>query len=701
MLQPAPFRSWSALAPLLLCALAAAASAQEVFFQDDGDRPPTAAWQGATLSRCPGLDGQGLRLASPAEAGGGSALAIAALDAAKLAGRTVLLSAWVRGERISAKPKPYLGGKLMLTITRASGPVSYPAAEIETGSFDWTPCFAEIPIPADASAITLTIGLQEVTGTICFDRVTIEDSSPARLQELTAQALAQDRPPVATSGWTARLQVDPRPGAAVNPLVFGDNVEAWDSRHGGTTYSIPNGRYASGLWNPTANAPRPEVLALLRTAGVTALRYPGGTLVNSYDWKKTVGPPAERPDNLFGVAEYLDYCRLLASEPVITVADFVGTAQDAADLVEYVNAPADAAHPWAQRRAQDGHPQPWGVRYFELGNESYTHWTAARYGDYAVEYSRRMKAVDRTIHTGAVLEVKEEWTDVVLARTRDDVDFVIDHLYPAGIWADGQLAAQFSQRVMQAVVAASEDMDEYLGERRTRIRRITGRDLPLAITEYNGGQANQKPIPYRFTLGTALFAADLRRVLQKPEHHILLANYWQGVGGFWGFVQPEDGTALNAGTPTAWRRMPAYYMFRLWAQHCGSHQLAVRLEAPREDFAGFLGVAARGGDSGRPGLSPLTVFATRSADRGTIHLLVTNRHPLNDIQTTIAIDGLTPQGARVWVVTGPSLASWNQPGVEPAVQEVRSAEALAIVQGQVRLTFPARSLCALDLRLAR
>lgn len=73
----------------------------------------------------------------------------------------------------------------------------------------------------------------------------------------------------------------------------------------------------------------------------------------------------------------------------------------------------------------------------------------------------------------------------------------------------------------------------------------------------------------------------------------------------------------------------------------------------------------------------------------------------NDIQATVGFAGAQAQSALAWMVTGPSLTSWNGPGEEMAVRETRTAEPVAITQGQVACTFAARSLTALDIRLAR
>ncbi|HEX2951227.1 MAG TPA: carbohydrate-binding protein CenC, partial [Armatimonadota bacterium] len=132
----------------------------------------------------------------------------------------------------------------------------------------------------------------------------------------------------------------------VNPFVFGHNVEAgayeWDNKR---IFTRPE--TGDGLWNPATNKVVPEVVKMSKEIGMTMMRYPGGCLVHDFDWHEAVGPVADRPHFAFGVDEFIAYCRAVGAEPLMNVSDYIGTPQDAADLVEYLNAPADARHPWA------------------------------------------------------------------------------------------------------------------------------------------------------------------------------------------------------------------------------------------------------------------------------------------------------------------------------------------------------------------
>jgi len=111
--------------------------------------------------------------------------------------------------------------------------------------------------------------------------------------------------------------------------------------------------------------------------GLNFLRY-GGTMVNAaeYRFKKMIGDPDLRPPyrghwyqystNGFGIEDFLKFCEAAGFEAAFAI-NIEETAQDAADMVEYLN--GDASTVWGAKRAENGHPAPYGVRYIEIGNE--------------------------------------------------------------------------------------------------------------------------------------------------------------------------------------------------------------------------------------------------------------------------------------------------------------------------------------------
>lgn len=125
---------------------------------------------------------------------------------------------------------------------------------------------------------------------------------------------------------------------------------------------------------------RADVAKMLVDEGLGVLRY-GGSMVNApeYRWKKMIGDRDRRPQykgwwhpnstNGFGIEDFVQFCRAAGFECVFAIND-EETPEDAADLVEYLNGPA--ASEWGKRRAANGHPEPYGVRYIEIGNEEKT-----------------------------------------------------------------------------------------------------------------------------------------------------------------------------------------------------------------------------------------------------------------------------------------------------------------------------------------
>ena len=135
---------------------------------------------------------------------------------------------------------------------------------------------------------------------------------------------------------------------------------------------------------------------LYEDAGFGSIRYPGGTISNLFNWKTTIGPVAERKNQIhgfynnagqggiapnFGLTEIGTFAESVGSEIVYVYSLGRGNAQDAADLIEYLNAKVgtnpNGGIDWAQVRANNGHPDPYNVRYFEIGNEMQQAWAGS------------------------------------------------------------------------------------------------------------------------------------------------------------------------------------------------------------------------------------------------------------------------------------------------------------------------------------
>lgn len=128
----------------------------------------------------------------------------------------------------------------------------------------------------------------------------------------------------------------------------------------------------------------PDVVKRAEAWHIPLLRYPGGNFVSGYDWQDGVGPREARPTRRnpawggiephhFGTDEFLRFCRLLKTEPQITVNAGDGTPENAAAWVRYCNGDANTDD-WARKRRANGHAEPYHIALWEVGNELYGDW---------------------------------------------------------------------------------------------------------------------------------------------------------------------------------------------------------------------------------------------------------------------------------------------------------------------------------------
>jgi len=188
----------------------------------------------------------------------------------------------------------------------------------------------------------------------------------------------------------------------------------------------------------------PDVVRFLRDSRLPILRWPGGNFVSTYHFEDGIGPMNQRPTrpnfawagvepNLFGTDEFIAFCRAVGCEPMICINAGDGTPEEAARWIEYCNGPASS--PMGAKRAANGHPDPYNVRYWEVGNELWgrwqLHWTTPKgYADRYREFASAMLAADKSIilyACGAPVLWGKEWNDTLISRTADIMQRTTDH----------------------------------------------------------------------------------------------------------------------------------------------------------------------------------------------------------------------------------------------------------------------------------
>ncbi len=281
---------------------------------------------------------------------------------------------------------------------------------------------------------------------------------------------------------------------------------------------------------------RPEVLARLKELDAPVYRWPGGNFVSGYDWRDGIGdrdrrPPRKNPawtgveHNDVGIHEYMDLMRLIGSEPYITVNSGLGDVSMALEELQYANGAPDTK--MGKLRAANGHPEPWGVKFWAIGNEMYGDWQLGHMplSDYVKKHTQfavAMKAMDPSVQVVAVGAVGR-WSETMLAEASNHMDLISEHFYvqhKPGLLSHVNQAPAEVRRIAEA-------HRKY----RAAIPTLKMKEVPVALDEWNYwyGPHVYGELGTQYFLEDALGVAAALNEYARQSDIYFMANYAQTV----------------------------------------------------------------------------------------------------------------------------------------------------------------------------
>jgi alpha-N-arabinofuranosidase len=304
------------------------------------------------------------------------------------------------------------------------------------------------------------------------------------------------KPGKAVSSGPARVYIDTR--RTVSPIdrnLFGSFLE-----HLGR--AIYEGIYDPGSKLSDSNGFRKDVIDEIKRINVPIIRYPGGNFVSGYNWLDGVGPKENRPvvldkawnslnSNQFGTNEFMAWCKIVGTLPLMGLNLGTGTPEQAADLVEYCN--VEKGTRWSDLRRKHGITEPYRVEHWCLGNEmdgpwQIGHMSADEYGYKAADAARQMRAVDKSLKliacgsSGPGMPTYLEWDRQVLEQCYEYVDALSLHRYFDNTETTGGDSAHF--------LAMNLTMDKQIAETLAVCDTVRGhkrspKQLWLSFDEWN------------------------------------------------------------------------------------------------------------------------------------------------------------------------------------------------------------------------
>jgi alpha-N-arabinofuranosidase len=498
--------------------------------------------------------------------------------------------------------------------------------------------------------------------------------------------------PAPNAGQPVRIYADSRRTLApLHREVFGSFLE-----HLGR--AIYEGIYDPQSKLSDSSGFRKDVLEEIRKLGVPIIRYPGGNFVSGYDWLDGVGPKANRPavldkawnsmnSNQFGTDEFLAWCRLAGTEPLLGLNLGTGTAEQAAALVEYCN--LEKGTRWSELRRKNGIAEPYKVQRWCLGNEmdgpwQIGHMTATEYGLKAQDAARQMRYVDPSLKlvacgsSGPGMPTYLEWDREVLEQCYDYVDAISLHRYFTNAEETGGDSAKFlamnlsMERQIDEVAAVC---DVVRGHKRSMKR------LWLSFDEWNvwyrartgdavNGHRQSAPhlLEEVYNLEDALLVGGLINSLIRKADRVQLACLAQLVNVIAPIMTDANGLL----------RQTIYYPYSWALDFARGAVLELLVESPTYDVSGMGAV------------SYIDAAGTYQADTGKIAVFLLNRDLAKPHEVEVVWEGSSPRAGDAVVLTGSDLKATNT-FEAPTKVTPQKAEKPSGTGGRTTLRLPPRS----------
>jgi alpha-N-arabinofuranosidase len=400
-----------------------------------------------------------------------------------------------------------------------------------------------------------------------------------------------------------------------------------------------------GLWVgpespiPNVHGIRLDVLEALKKLHIPVLRWPGGCFADDYHWQDGIGPRERRPtrfnrwwnsleSNHFGTHEFLELCNLLGCEPYICGNVGSGTVKEMSDWLEYLNAPS-TPHPssWSKLRAQNGHPEPYHVHYWGVGNENWGCGGNMSPQYYANEY-RKYSTYLSSYSDTPLFQIAcgpnafdFGWTDKFLAGISGKAcqcGSVLHKLSAISLHyycGTAGTATKYNETEWYTLLMKALAIEELIVEHRAIMDKYDpGRRIGLICDEWGTWHPVEEGTEKQWlfqqnTMRDAIVAALSLNVFNQHADKIIMANIAQLVN------------VLQAMILTDGKRMcvtPTYHVFEMYIPH--QNATALTLENDTDDISALGIPRIHASCSEKGGIITLTLANTHISESSLVHV---------------------------------------------------------------------------------
>ncbi len=393
---------------------------------------------------------------------------------------------------------------------------------------------------------------------------------------------------------------------------------------------------------PNTKGLRNDVTAALKALNIPVLRWPGGCFADEYHWMDGIGPKENRPrmvnthwggtveNNHFGTHEFMELCEQLGTEPYINGNVGSGTVYEMQQWMEYLT--FDGESPMANLRKLNGREEPWKVKYFGVGNESWGCGGNMRPEYYADEYRRYGTYVrnygDNKVYKIAcgASEGDYHWTEVLMREAGRHMHGLSLHYYtlPTGNWQNKGSATEFDSTAWFETLRRTLYMEELLTKHSAIMDKYDPEKRVGLIVDEWGTWYNVEPgtnpgfLYQQNSLRDALVAGINLNLFHQHCERVQMANIAQTVNVLQAMILTEGEKMVLT---------PTYHVFEMFKVHQDAELVPVELESPSYTL-------------GAVSIPQLSVSCSRNAE-GKLHLSLCNLHHAEAAPVQVKLSGLT------------------------------------------------------------
>lgn len=395
---------------------------------------------------------------------------------------------------------------------------------------------------------------------------------------------------------------------------------------------------------------RKDVVLALKEMKPPNIRWPGGNMVSEYDWEDGIGDQDLRPPrfirglwepNDVGIDEFMTLCRLIGTKPYIAVNSGDGSPQDAANLVEYCNGKNNTSY--GRKRADNGHPQPYNIRLWGIGNEMYGNWQNGHvdeetYARRHLSFARAMRSVDKDIKLVAVGGRPwkyPDWNRAMCNISAGYFDYLSLHSYAKKYrrhmkkydLKDPDFAREFYYYIVSAPHGIEEQITITFHELQKSLS--PGNDVKIAFDEWNCWAYRAPYELVDFSLRDGLYTAGVLHAFRRQNKAVTLGNFSKVVNAL---------SMIRVNGPDLFFN-PQYLVFKMYINHSGPHLIKSTVNCddyPAPEYE-------KGRELAIGNIPYVDVSATISEDEDTLYLAVINRHIAKSLHVAIRLKHWEPR----------------------------------------------------------